>query len=219
VGFVLATGLLLYGLMLRTLHRIEVVTLEDGLTGLPNRLAFTREVSVRCRIGLDRDHHFMLTILDIDHFTDLNDEQGHESGDQLLNLIGQQLKGSLGKDWFIAHIGGDEFGLLSPVRLSLQETRAQLDWLQQNLMHNRKNGLMANQTISAGTCEFPKDARTSQDLMRLSDMALTRAKNQGRNQHRYYREELKRSLLDDSTMIALLNVAATTSARQTRSKP
>ncbi|HET8905189.1 MAG TPA: GGDEF domain-containing protein, partial [Saccharospirillum sp.] len=169
--FVLATAMLLYGLMHHTLHKIEVVALQDNLTGLPNRLAFTRELSLRCRTGLARDQRFTLTLMDIDHFTDLNDEQGHARGDELLILVGQQLRRLLGQDWYIAHIGGDEFGLLSPAGLSIQETRERLDWLQNRVMRSHHHELMLSQTLSAGSCEFPKDARTGQDLMRQADMA------------------------------------------------
>lgn len=194
--FVLATAILLYALMHRTLHKIEVVALEDSLTGLPNRLAFTRELSQRCRTGLARDQRFTLTLMDIDHFTDLNDEQGHARGDELLKLVGQQLQRLLDQNWYIAHIGGDEFGLLSPAGLSIQETRERLDWLQNRVMRSHQHELMLSQTLSAGSCEFPKDARTGQDLMRQADMALSRAKHQGRDRHSFYHEELKRTLLE-----------------------
>ncbi len=194
--FVLATGLLLYILMHRTLHRIEIVALEDSLTGLPNRLAFTRELTQRCHNGQARDQRFTLTLLDIDQFTDLNDEQGHARGDELLRLVGRQLRHLLGNDWYIAHLGGDEFGLLSPAALSTQETRERLDWLQHSIMRSSSHDLMLNHTLSAGSCEFPKDARTGQDMMRQADMALSRAKHQGRDRHSFYHEELKRTLLE-----------------------
>lgn len=194
--FVLATAILLYALMHRTLQKIEVVALEDSLTGLPNRLAFTRELSQRCRTGLARDQRFTLTLMDIDHFTDLNDEQGHARGDELLKLVGQQLQRLLDQNWYIAHIGGDEFGLLSPAGLSIQETRERLGWLQNRVMRSHHHELMLSQTLSAGSCEFPKDARTGQDLMRQADMALSRAKHQGRDRHSFYHEELKRTLLE-----------------------
>ncbi|MEX2319837.1 MAG: GGDEF and EAL domain-containing protein [Saccharospirillum sp.] len=194
--FVLATALMLYALMHRTLHRIEVVALEDSLTGLPNRLAFTRELTLRCKTGLARDQRFTVTLMDIDHFTDLNDEQGHSRGDELLILVGRQLRRLLNKDWYIAHIGGDEFGLLSPSGLSIQETRERLDWLQNRVMRSHNHDLMLSQTLSAGSCEFPKDARTDRDMMRQADMALSRAKHQGRDRHSFYHEELKRTLLE-----------------------
>ncbi|WP_028670750.1 putative bifunctional diguanylate cyclase/phosphodiesterase [Saccharospirillum impatiens] len=194
--FVLATGLLLYILMHRTLHRIEIVALEDSLTGLPNRLAFTRELALRCQTSLARDQRFTLTLMDIDHFTDLNDEQGHARGDELLIMTGQQLRRLLDRDWYIAHMGGDEFGLLSPPGLSIQETRERLDWLQHAVMRGSEHDLMLNHTLSAGSCEFPKDARTGQDMLRQADMALSRAKHQGRDRHSFYHEELKRTLLE-----------------------
>lgn len=207
VFFVLATGFILYILMHRTLHRIEIVALEDNLTGLPNRLAFTRELGQHCRTGLARDQRFILTLMDIDHFTDLNDEQGHARGDELLKLVGRQLRHLLGKDWYIAHIGGDEFGLLSPPGLSIQETRERLDWLQHTVMRSSSHNLMTSHTLSSGSCEFPKDARTGQDMLRQADMALSRAKHQGRDRHSFYHEELKRTLLERLSLAKDLRVA------------
>ncbi|MHA7878564.1 MAG: putative bifunctional diguanylate cyclase/phosphodiesterase [Saccharospirillum sp.] len=194
--YVAATSLLLYGLMRRTLMRIKSAALEDTLTALPNRQAFDLELTQRCRQGFLKGHEFCLSIVDIDHFKELNESLGHSDGDDVLLALARQLNDQLGPHWYVARLGGDEFGLLSPVILSATECRKQLSYYREQLTHNSDFPLLREQTLSMGTCTYPEDGRNGRDLMRHADMAVFDAKRQGRNCHSLYRAELKDAFME-----------------------
>ncbi len=203
--FVLVTGALLYLLVKRSLHRIAKASLEDHLCKLPNRLAFTREKQRRCK--LSAENRFSLTILDVDNFTDLNDELSHHQGDELLVLLSDRLVSLLGKDWYIARLGGDEFGLMSPLKADPVATIEKLNSVQLQVMRGSDQPLLRSQTISAGTSLFPDHGTDGMDLMRHADMALSLAKNRGRNQHLVYHEQFKRNLIERLSLLKDLRLA------------
>lgn len=205
--FVAFTGVLLYVLMRRTLAKVTVAVFEDSLTGLPNRLAFSEELQSRCRRALARSSAFSVTILDIDHFTDLNDVQSHGQGDLVLKLLGPELARRLDPDWYVARLGGDEFGLISPVNTLPTEAAARLDELQHDVMRKSQHQLLQDQRVSAGTSHFPDHGKDRYDLLRHADMALTQAKNQGRDQHVVYREQIKQDLMERLSLLKDLRKA------------
>lgn len=196
VAFVLVTSLLLYVLLYRALERVQTVSHQDPLTGLPNRYAFEAELKHRCRRGLQRGSVFTLSMLDIDHFKNMNDELGHSIGDDLLVALHGSLRQHLEDGWYLARLGGDEFGLISPPDLTLEECSERLDWLQHSLTRSAKHSRLSGQTLSIGSSHFPADGDNNRDLMRHADMALFHAKSHGRDRHSVFREELKDRLLE-----------------------
>lgn len=205
--FVAVTGGLLYMLMQRALGRVTTAACKDSLTGLPNRLAFTEELQRRCRRAGTRSDAFSVTILDIDHFTDLNDVQSHGQGDRVLMLLGDELTRLLEPDWYVARLGGDEFGLISPVDKSSVEVTGRVSDLQNEVMRRSVHRLLQDQRISAGTSHFPHHGRDRHDLLRHADMALTQAKNQGRDQHVVYRDQIKYELMERLSLLKDLRQA------------
>ncbi len=205
--FVVMTGLLLYGLMRHTLRKIEVVALEDALTGLPNRVAFTGELDHMCWQGLARNQRFSLTIVDVDNFADLNDEQGHSRGDELLIRLCTILKEKLGPKWYIARLGGDEFALVSPPELTDVEVERLLQGLQQAVPRSTGQQSLFSHTLCAGTCWFPEQGTNARDLLSHADMALLYAKSFGRGQQKTYHEALKLSLVKRMSLLKDLRQA------------
>lgn len=196
IVFVLITSLLLYILLYRALEQVQAMAMKDPLTGLPNRYAFEAELERRCRRGLQRNSVFSLSMLDIDHFKNMNDELGHSIGDDLIVALQGSLRRHLGDSWYLARLGGDEFGLLSPTELTLEECNERLDWLQHSLTRSAKESRLNGQTVSIGSSHFPADGDNNRDLMRHADMALFHAKSHGRDRHSIFREELKDRLLE-----------------------
>lgn len=202
--FVAVTGTLLYGLVLRSLKRLSTVALEDPLTQLPNRQAFQAELSERCR---REGQYFCTSILDVDHFQDLNDEYGHAEGDDLLLALHRSLTRFLDDSWYIARLGGDEFGLLSPPSLPKKKTRETLDRLQRELTRTSDHPRLSRHTLCLGTSFFPSDGTTARDLMSHADMALFHAKTHGRDQHAIFNDDLKLRLLERLALIKDLKQA------------
>ena len=84
---------------------------EDALTGLPNRRAYEQRI-VQALASLRLNEHLALVIIDVDHFKRVNDDFGHQSGDQVLRALAQTLKRATREADFVARLGGEEFVLL-----------------------------------------------------------------------------------------------------------
>lgn len=205
--FIAVTGALLYGLLQRTLRSIERITLEDSLCHLPNRLAFINETKKRC--AHEQRAFFSLSLLDVDHFADINDSQGHGAGDRVITDLAACLQSALKEGWYIARLGGDEFGLLSPPASTQRELVAVLDALQTSIPQNSS---LCRLTVSAGTSFYPEHGDTCRDLMRHADMALSSAKHQGRNRHYLFHDQLKQNLIDRLSLLEDLREACNTRA-------
>lgn len=155
---------------------------RDALTGLPNRLLFQERLE-RALAEIDgRDRVIGLFLIDLDDFKSVNDTLGHDAGDHLLVEAATRLAGAIGKDDFIARIGGDEFVVLT--RQKLSETQM-VDKAEELLEVLREPFLHAGQMISAraslGIALAPLHDRQSGELFKDADLALYRAKAGGRN--------------------------------------
>lgn len=181
----------------------------DGLTGMANRIRFNLEVRQRVAASLGRPDckGGIVLMFDLDHFKDLNDSLGHNSGDLLLKEIGRRLIAFPGPDCLVSRLGGDEFAALIPADVIGEDEHAFIRDLHQFacapvLLGDR----MYVPSFSMGVTRFPDDAQTVEGLMINADMALYEAKRNGRNQWFFfdpkvrtkleYREHLKNVLSD-----------------------
>ena len=155
---------------------------HDPLTGLPNRAlflsGFTRALAVP-----QRDNRVAVLFLDVDRFKYLNDTLGHGVGDQLLSVFSQRLVGAA-EGQMVARLGGDEFTVL------IQSTNAQATALRiaERIMHSlhRPFSLSGHEmfvTSSIGIAVSTSADRTSTELLRKADIALYRAKGEGRSRY------------------------------------
>jgi len=150
----------------------------DELTGLPGRPALEEAV----RAGLARGSDFALALMDVDHFSSINEEAGHEAGDRVLATLGEVLKSAgIGEPY---RVSGDEFAVLFP-GTSLEQAFLQVERLRERVETERERFVLpAGKTVSvtAGVAAYPRDAKDLQSLMRAADAALMAAKEAGRNQ-------------------------------------
>ena len=162
---------------------------HDPLTGLPNRAlflsGFTRALNVP-----QRDNRVAVLFLDVDRFKYLNDTLGHGVGDQLLSVFSQRLVGAA-EGQLVARLGGDEFTVL------VQSTNAQATALRiaERILHSlrRPFSLSGHEMFvssSIGIAVSTQADRTSTDLLRKADIALYRAKGEGRARHILFTPEL-----------------------------
>ena len=161
--------------------------LHDGLTGLPNRSA----ILDRLVQGLDaaRAGHWRLAVMfvDLDHFKELNDSLGHEAGDGLLCEVAQRLRTALEGQSVAARLGGDEFLVLLPTLLPADDPVALADQLLSSLGQPLElAGKQLRPSASVGVSLFPADGTDAKTLLRLADLALYRAKQDGRHAVRFY---------------------------------
>ena len=170
--------------------------LIDPLTGAGTRRMFDEKLSVECIRAARYDRPFCLAIVDLDHFKTINDELGHDVGDQVLKALGQTLTREKRQTDVLARYGGDEFVLLMP------ETPVEAAVTVMERMRGSVGeiSLPAGHVVSlsCGVAEQMSDQQESGgDLFRRADLALFEAKRAGRNCTRSWRNVSERLGLDD----------------------
>ena len=170
-------------------QRITHLAFNDVLTGLANRSMFHRHVDLLlARAG--GGEGLALMCLDLDHFKTVNDTMGHGVGDQLLVGLAARLR-ETASDCFVARLGGDEFVVVQP----LTGERHAIDRLAQALIEAvaRPIELEGQQIIpstSIGIALAPDDGTDAATLLRNADLALYRAKAEGRGTYSFFEEAL-----------------------------
>jgi diguanylate cyclase (GGDEF)-like protein/putative nucleotidyltransferase with HDIG domain len=150
---------------------------HDLLTGLPNHRAFDEHLESALRGALTTEGEVALVLLDLDDFKRVNDTLGHPAGDEVLRTFGRTVRRAVRSGEEVFRAGGEEFAIV--VRGGPDAAR---------LVAERVRGAVARQgaerpfpTVSAGVAGFPHDARTKDELVHKSDVALYAAKRAGKN--------------------------------------
>jgi diguanylate cyclase (GGDEF)-like protein/PAS domain S-box-containing protein len=170
---------------------------HDGLTGLPNRmklLEYAESHLERCRA---KEVDLAVFFVDLDYFKDVNDTLGHETGDEVLRIVGQRLAAALHIGEMIGRIGGDEFIVLAEAHDSAQSVGVTAARLQEALAHPISTmdgvGPQVELTISIGVAHgLPQ---TASELVREADIALYQAKLAGRDAWVSFMPEMRSSAL------------------------
>ncbi len=157
--------------------RLRKLASTDALTGLFNRRTFLARLA-RSLEGVGRGCEFSLAIVDIDHFKRVNDRFGHEAGDRVLKRIAVTLRRSVRKVDTVARYGGEEFGILFS-GVGLPRAAALAESLRKRV--RRLSGPWAPVTVSVGLAACRRAEGGPDELIRLADEALYKAKASGRN--------------------------------------
>ena len=163
------------------LHRLSGEVSTDQLTQVANRRGLLRDFELECARMQRHGGHMAMGLLDIDNFKRLNDELGHNAGDEALKALAATVKNSLRPTDSVARYGGEEFVVLLP-QTSVPEAQQILARLQRSLssglfMHEQKNVMV---TFSAGVTGYRNGERIEEALER-ADQALFEAKRSGKN--------------------------------------
>ena len=159
----------------------------DALTRLPNRVSFNEKLDQEIEAALAMGRRLAVLCLDLDRFKEVNDLFGHAAGDQALQSVANRISGLLDKNQMLARLGGDEFAIIVP-GLSLPTTAGRiaetiLEALQSAGENMEIDGPIA---VSIGIAICPDDATDRHALLSQADIALYRAKNEGRGTYRYF---------------------------------
>lgn len=170
---------------------------HDQLTGLPNRVLLNDRIHQACRLAAMIERQVGIILLDIDQFKYLNDSLGHQLGDALLLMLVKRLQTVLEADHTLARIGGDEFVLIYPDIVHIE----QISILAQNIHRVMRQpfdieGKKYSMSLSMGISLYPTDSASEEELMRHADVALFKAKQEGRNRYCFFSEELGQRMLE-----------------------
>jgi diguanylate cyclase (GGDEF)-like protein len=176
--------------LVRAHDEISKLALRDPLTGLFNRRAFVDKLATAFRAGHRRRGSFAVLYFDLDHFKDVNDTLGHPIGDQLLQQVARRVQGVVRAGDTVARFGGDEFAILVP-DTDGRELAGIAGRINQTLAAPFTiNGNDVHVSASIGIAQHASRVATPETLMIQADLALYRAKHDGRNCFRFHSAEL-----------------------------
>ncbi|MGC9386015.1 MAG: EAL domain-containing protein [Hydrogenovibrio sp.] len=200
-------------------QRIKYLAFHDELTGLPNRRLFTDRLEEELKREKHSTARSALMILDIDHFKDINDTQGHPVGDELLKAITQRIRGVLHETDTFARLGGDEFAVLMMEEISGLEA-AQMAERLLNLFKQpfQVYDFIIPVSTSIGIT-FCEPDHSSDDIISQADIALYEAKYNGRNNFVFYESEMANKVRADVEVLNELKHAIAAQAFQVYYQP
>ena len=172
-------------------ERIQFLANHDALTSLPNRTMFSEVLNLAIQNARRYNRNFAVLFIDLDRFKNINDTLGHEAGDRLLQEMGARLTQTVRASDVVARLGGDEFVVLvqevSEARQVEAVARKVLSTLVKPMVIQKQE---CRVTASIGICMFPAEAQDEHALMKNADIAMYRAKEDGKNNYKFYSEEM-----------------------------
>lgn len=189
-------------------QEIHNLAYYDTITSLPNRLFFIEELDKTIN-EYERDNKiFAVLNLDIDRFKHINDTLGHNIGDIILKFVGIRLNYLVNKEDMLARISGNDFYLLMK---DLKDEEDAIN-MANNILDEFKKPFNTSEyelflTGSIGICFYPDGGENSNYLMKNSDMAMHRAKENGGNTYCVYNKEMNEKQLENLILINGLRCA------------
>jgi diguanylate cyclase (GGDEF)-like protein len=159
---------------------IQHQALHDDLTDLPNRTLFNDRIEQALLHAERTKRRFVVMIMDLDRFKEINDTLGHHAGDVLLQEVALRLRESLRASDTVARLGGDEFGVLSPDSIDLSVAMAVAERMRKAVERPlRLDGVDLDVECSIGIALYPVHGETVDDLLKHADFAMYAAKQRG----------------------------------------
>jgi len=183
----------------------------DVLTGLANRTLFLEYLEQVTKQREQCGFNSAVLFIDLDRFKEINDTRGHPVGDRVLVIVAQRLKSVLRKGDVLARFGGDEFTVLleqinSPIDASCV-AQTILEVLREPIVVDHNQFYL---TTSIGITIFPNDSKDPESLLQFADIAMYKAKENGRDSYEFYTEAMsnqafERALLENNLRRAINN--------------
>lgn len=189
--------------------KIHKLAYYDSLTGLPNRTYFLEKLEdhIKHKV-LEEDRRLAVLSVDLDHFKDINDTMGHEIGDKLLEAIGKRLVKALPDDSIVARASADEFTIMAILKPEHPDSAVLVDAIfaamaePVSILQER-----FQVRVSVGVAHAPDDGMEARQLLKNADIALNRAKEEGRDTVRYYSQDFDRAVQQRFQMLRDLRLA------------
>lgn len=179
--------------------QIHKLAYYDVLTNLPNRTFFIQKLSDYVRqANADNTNIERLAVIavDLDHFKDVNDSMGHNVGDAILGAVGRRLKSSLPESAIVARTGEDEFAITYILNNDMITAKDVGEKVRSIISHDpfRVFNESFQVRASIGVSTFPDDAIDPDQVLKNADIALNRAKEDGRDCIREYLEDFDKAV-------------------------
>ena len=171
--------------------KAEFLTYHDALTRLPNRTLVRDRAELAIASARENRSGLAIMVIDVDHFKNINDLLGHQRGDLVLQEVAQRLQSSLLDSETLSRHTGDEFLALLP---NLSD-REHINQTLLNIQASMSRSFQADEqklsiTVSVGISVYPDDGSDFDSLLKAADLARHRAKSSGRNNWRYFTEQM-----------------------------
>jgi diguanylate cyclase (GGDEF)-like protein/PAS domain S-box-containing protein len=175
-------------------ERIREMAFYDALTGLPNRTLLAERTQALMAEARQKGEPLALLFVDLDHFKNVNDSLGHFTGDLLLQAAARRLAQVVDDQGLVSRLGGDEFVVVLPGADADRASECARRILREGGKAYRVEERLLTVTPSIGICIFPEDAADFETLLRHADIAMYRAKENGRNAFCFFTPEMNEAV-------------------------
>lgn len=187
------------------LHRLSYY---DYLTELPNRRFSSILIDEALREAKIKQKKVAVLYLDLDRFKNINDSLGHRTGDKLIKVVADRLKVSISEKGYVARLGGDEFIVIVPDFLEINE----VEKIANNLLMTFSQPFTVDNydlivTSSIGVSIYPDNGKNADELSLNADIAMYRAKEQGKNKFQFYSKNMNSALVEKLKLETMLRQA------------
>ncbi|MEO8717965.1 MAG: diguanylate cyclase [Burkholderiales bacterium] len=177
----------------KVMAKMSHLAQHDFLTDLPNPVLLGDRIARAIALARRHDKQFAVLFLDLDRFKKVNDDLGHDAGDQLLQSVARRLTACVRESDSVCRKGGDEFVvLLADITHAEHAARSAAKIITAFTAAHQVAGRELVVTASIGIAIYPQDGADADALLKAADAAMYLAKEGGRNQYRFYRGEPKR---------------------------
>jgi diguanylate cyclase len=189
-------------------EQVQFLAYYDALTGLPNRTLLKDRVAKALAAAQRQEQKVAFLFLDLDRFKDINDSLGHSVGDLLLQGIAERLKTWGREQDTVARLGGDEFLIMVTHVKDLIDVAVAAERLMDAMTAAFVvQGRFFNVSCSVGVSIFPEHGTDCETLIKNADAAMYGAKDGGRNNFRFFSEEMNAQVVERLTLESSLRSA------------
>jgi diguanylate cyclase (GGDEF)-like protein len=188
--------------------KLDYLAHHDVLTDLPNRILLQDRLSQAIELAHRQGRQLALMFLDLDQFKHINDSLGHAVGDQLLQSVAQRLSNCLRHSDTISRQGGDEFMLLLPYIEHAEDAALSAQKLLTSLaLPHHLDQLDLHISVSIGISIYPDDGQDAETMIKCADTAMYHAKENGRNNYKFFEQEMNARAVQRQSIEASLRRA------------
>jgi diguanylate cyclase (GGDEF)-like protein/PAS domain S-box-containing protein len=178
-------------------ERVQFLAFNDALTGLPNRTLFQDRLTTALASARRQKDKVALLFLDLDKFKDINDSLGHSVGDLLLQEVAERLKRFAREQDTVARLGGDEFLIMLTHVKDVSDAAVAAERLMDTMTAEFVvQGHSLHVSCSVGISIFPGHGADGETLIKNADAAMYRAKADGRNNFRFFTEDMSAQVVE-----------------------